>query len=82
PEAKLLMLTHAFETLGCQKVTLKCDARNRRSANAILKLGAKAEGQLRNHRLNHLGEWRDTAYFGILHSEWESVKTGLLERLK
>jgi RimJ/RimL family protein N-acetyltransferase len=82
PEAKFLMLQYAFETLGCQKVTLKCDARNERSANAILKLGAKAEGQLRNHRFNHLGEWRDTAYFSILASEWEGVKSGLLERLK
>lgn len=81
PESKLLMLKYAFETLGCRKVTLKCDARNQQSANAILKLGAKAEGTLRDHRFNHHGEWRDTAYFGILRDEWPEVRANLEARL-
>ncbi len=82
PECKLLMLTHAFEVLGCAKVTLKCDNRNANSKAAILKLGAKHEGVLRRHRFTDFGEWRDTSFYGILSEEWPMVKAGLLARLK
>lgn len=81
PECKFLMLSYAFETLGCTKVTLKCDNRNENSKAAILKLGAKHEGVLRRHRFTDLGEWRDTSYYGILKEEWPSVKEKLLGRL-
>lgn len=81
PECKFLLLQYAFETLGCIKVTLKCDNRNERSKRAIQKLGAKPEGVLRNHKINDFGEYRNTAYFGIIDSEWPEVKSKLMERL-
>ncbi len=79
-EAKLLMLTHAFETWGCIRVEFKTDATNLRSRNAILRLGAKEEGTLRQHMITHSGGFRDTVYFSILDSEWPGVKAGLVER--
>ena len=79
-EAKLLMLTHAFETWGCIRVEFKTDATNLRSRNAILRLGAKEEGTLRQHMITHSGRFRDTVYFSILDSEWPCVKAGLIER--
>jgi len=82
PECKLLMLTYAFEVLGCAKVTLKCDNRNENSKAAILKLGAKHEGVLRRHRMTDFGDWRDTSYYGILSEEWPGVKAGLDRRLQ
>jgi N-acetyltransferase len=82
PECKLLLLQYAFEILGCQKVTLKCDYRNERSKAAILKLGAKHEGVLRRHKLTDFGDFRDTSYYGILCDEWLPVKQRLLERLQ
>ena len=82
PEAKLLLLKYAFETLGCIRVTLKCDDRNERSKAAILKLGAKFEGILRKHRRMHSGFVRDTAYFSILSDEWPAVKVGLESRIE
>jgi RimJ/RimL family protein N-acetyltransferase len=77
----MALLSYAFDSLGAEKVTLKCDGRNARSARAIQKLGAKPEGVLRHHRFTQYGEFRDTAYFGILREEWPVVKKGLLERL-
>ncbi len=82
PECKLLLLKYAFEDLGCQKVTLKCDNRNEASKAAILKLGAKHEGVLRRHRYTDFGDWRDTSFYGILNDEWPSVKSRLLARLE
>ncbi|MEI8281548.1 MAG: GNAT family protein [Armatimonadota bacterium] len=81
PECKLLLLTYAFEVLGCTKVTLKCDNRNEHSKRAILKLGATHEGVLRRHRMTDFGEYRDTAYYGIFCEDWPSVKDNLLKRL-
>lgn len=81
PEAKLLMVGHAVETLGCLRVQLKTDDRNELSKNAILKLGAKYEGTLRRHVRMPDGHQRDTAYFSILAEEWPAVKAGLVERL-
>jgi N-acetyltransferase len=79
PEMKLLLLTYAFETLDAQRVQLKCDARNKRSWQAILKIGAKHEGVLRSLFLLQDGTRRDTAFFSILAEEWPGVRTNLQE---
>ena len=82
PETKLLMLGHAFETLGAVRVQLKTDARNLQSQNAMKKLGAKEEGTLRHNMVMPDGFVRDSVYFSILAEEWPEVKNGLLVRLK
>jgi N-acetyltransferase len=81
PEAKLLLGTHAFEAWGAIRLYLKTDALNERSRAAILKLGAKYEGDLRNHRIRPDGSHRDSSYYSILDGEWPAVKRGLEERL-
>lgn len=81
-EAKLLMLSHAFETWKCIRVEIITDVFNERSRNAILRLGAKQEGILRNHLIVDSGRIRDSVIFSIIDSEWESVKRNLLEKLK
>lgn len=80
-EAKLLLLTHAFETLGAQRVELKTDALNEQSRAAILRLGAVQEGIFRKHMLTQSGRVRDTAYFAIVDADWPHVKARLLARL-
>lgn len=80
-EAKLLMLTHAFETWKCIRVELKTDALNEKSRNAILRLGAQQEGIFRQHMICASGRLRDTVYFSILDNEWHSVKENLLRKL-
>jgi RimJ/RimL family protein N-acetyltransferase len=80
-EAKLLMLRHAFEVLGCLRVELKTDALNEKSRNAILRLGAKQEGIFRKHLLTYSGRMRDTVYFSILDAEWPAVRAGLEAKL-
>ncbi len=75
--AKLLLLTHAFEAMGCIRVELKTDARNAASRAAIARIGAQEEGVLRSHMICADGHWRDTVYFSILAPEWPSVKTRL-----
>nr|WP_218869192.1 GNAT family protein [Leifsonia psychrotolerans] len=82
PAAKMLLFSHAFETLALTRVALRCDARNTRSARAILRLGATSEGVLRSHRLASDGTRGNTAYFSVLHAEWPAVKAGLAERLR
>jgi RimJ/RimL family protein N-acetyltransferase len=76
-EAKYLMLTHAFERLGCVRVELKTDVLNSQSRNAILRIGAKEEGILRKHTLTWTGRYRDSIYYSILDEEWPQVKTHL-----
>jgi N-acetyltransferase len=76
-EAKYLMLRHAFEKFGCIRVELKTDSLNQRSREAILRLGAKEEGTLRNHMLTWTGRIRHTVYFSIIDSEWPEVKARL-----
>ncbi|MGD0528222.1 MAG: GNAT family protein [Polyangiaceae bacterium] len=78
--AKLLMLTHAFEGWEVRRVTLKTDARNLRSRNAIERIGARFDGVLRAHSPAFDGEVRDTAFFSILAAEWPDVKARLRER--
>ena len=80
-EAKLLLLTHAFESLRCERVELKTDALNVGSRRAILRLGATEEGTLRHHMITDAGRVRDTVYFSILAAEWPRVRAGLLARL-
>jgi RimJ/RimL family protein N-acetyltransferase len=82
-ESKLLLLTHAFEVLGCLRVQLKTDIRNVRSQSAIARLGATREGVLRAHMRRRDGTQRDTVMFSIIATEWPAVKTrlqGLLAR--
>jgi RimJ/RimL family protein N-acetyltransferase len=81
-EAKLLMLTHAFETWKCIRVELKTDAFNEKSRNATLRIGAKEEGIFRNHMITESGRFRDTVYFSIIDSEWQNVKTNLAAKLR
>jgi len=76
-EAKLLMLTHAFETWDVVRVCLHTDSRNSRSRAAIERLGAKFEGILRAHRLAADFTIRDSARFSIIASEWPEVKVRL-----
>jgi RimJ/RimL family protein N-acetyltransferase len=80
-EAKYLMLRHAFEEWKCIRVEFKAAANNRRSRNAILRLGAKEEGVLRRHLIQADGSYRDSVYFSILDDEWPEVKRRLEERL-
>lgn len=80
-EAKLLLLTHAFEDLGMGRVQWKTDHMNQRSQNAIARLGARREGVLRRHRLRPDGTFRDSVYFSMLKDEWPPAKQRLTERL-
>ena len=80
-EAKLLMLTHAFEQLGMRRVELKTDALNERSRNAIRRLGATQEGVFRQHMVTESGRVRYTVWFSILGSEWPDVKARLMAKL-
>jgi N-acetyltransferase len=81
-EAKYLMLRHAFETLGCMRVQFKTDLLNRRSRNAILRLGAREEGVFRNHIVTWSGRIRNSVFFSIIDSEWPRVKAGLEAKLQ
>ena len=80
-EAKLLLLRHAFDTLGLHRVELKTDALNMQSRTAILRIGAIEEGTFRKHVLTASGRWRDSVYFSILDTEWPAVKTRLTSKL-
>jgi RimJ/RimL family protein N-acetyltransferase len=76
-ETKFLLLRHAFEVMGANRVELKTDALNVKSRRAILRIGAREEGVLREHMLTSSGRLRDTVYFSILRSEWEEVSMRL-----
>jgi RimJ/RimL family protein N-acetyltransferase len=80
-EAKLLMLTHAFETWDVTRVTFKTDARNQRSRDAIARIGARFEGIRRAHSVASDGTIRDSAYFSIVASEWPAVKDALVKKV-
>jgi RimJ/RimL family protein N-acetyltransferase len=82
PECKLLLLGHAFDDLGAERVYLKTDGLNTRSQAAIRKLGAAYDGTLRRHRRRPDGTFRDSAYFSMLASEWPAARDGLLARLE
>jgi N-acetyltransferase len=80
-EAKLLMLTHAFETWRVHAVRLNTDARNARSRAAIERIGARLDGVLRAHRPATDGGIRDTAAFSLLAAEWPAARARLQARL-
>ena len=82
-EAKLLQLTHAFETLDAQRVEFKTHARNVASRTALLGIGATFEGVLRHHTIMPDGSNRDSAFYGVIAPDWPAVKArleGLLDR--
>jgi RimJ/RimL family protein N-acetyltransferase len=81
-EAKLLMLSHAFEVWGVHRVCFHTDARNERSRAALTRLGATFEGILRAHRLAADLKPRDSARYSIIAAEWPQVKAQLAARLK
>jgi RimJ/RimL family protein N-acetyltransferase len=76
-EAKLLQLTHAFETLGAERVEFKTHARNVASRTALLGIGATFEGVLRHHTIMPDGSNRDSAFYGVIAPEWPAVKVRL-----
>jgi len=80
-EAKLLMLTYAFEELRLNRVELLTDFFNQNSQKAILRLGAKQEGILRNHMIMPNGRVRDSVLFSIIENEWMGVKQNLIYKL-
>ena len=78
---KLLIMTHAFETMGCKVVGLRTDNFNFRSQRAIEALGAKKDGVLRHHQARRDGSARDSVMYSILLEEWRDVKRHLTARL-
>lgn len=80
-EAKLLLLAHAFDAIGMQKVVFKTETLNTQSRTAIMALGASEEGVFRKHLITDSGRTRDMVYFSILDSEWPAVQTRLRARL-
>jgi N-acetyltransferase len=80
PEAKLLMLGHAFNS-GAVRVQFTVDTRNERSQAAVAKLGAVREGVLRRDKRTWTGYIRDTVVFSIIDSEWPEVRIRLEQRL-
>ena len=81
-EAKLLLLGHAFGSMGCASVGFHTSTFNTASRAAIARLGAKEEGVLRQHMRHRDGSLRDTVCFSILDSEWPAVKAGLQQKLE
>lgn len=77
----LLLLQHAFGTLGCISVVLETSWFNATSRTAIARLGAKQDGVLRNHKRHADGTPRDTVIFSIIDAEWQGVKRHLQYRL-
>ena len=80
-EAKLLLLTHAFESLRIRLVVFKTEGLNKQSRRALARIGAVEEGTFREHLYTTSGRARDMVYFSILSAEWPNVKTGLIARL-
>jgi RimJ/RimL family protein N-acetyltransferase len=80
-ETKLLLLTHAFETLGLERVAFRTDIRNERSQRAIERIGASKEGVHRHEMRREDGSWRDSVHYSILRSEWPASKSLLVESL-
>lgn len=80
-EAKLLLMTHAFEGLELERVAFRTDILNERSQQAIERLGATKEGVHRHEMRRRDGSWRDSVHYSILRSEWPAAKTVLRARL-
>lgn len=80
-ESKLLLLTHAFDTLGAARVFWHTDINNTRSQAAIARLGAAKEGVLRKHRIRPDGSWRDTVLYAMTDEDWPAARDHLAARL-
>ena len=80
-ECKLLLLTHAFETLRCIAVEFRTSSFNLRSRRAIERLGAKLDGVLRSHQFHADGSLRDTYVYSIVAAEWPAVRANLTDAL-
>jgi RimJ/RimL family protein N-acetyltransferase len=76
-EMKLLMLGHAFDTLGCRRVEFKTDSLNEKSRTALLGIGAQFEGIFRNHMVMPDGRMRHSAYYSVIDEEWPAVRATL-----
>jgi N-acetyltransferase len=76
-EAKLLMLRHAFDSVGCRRVEFKTDSLNEPSRTALLGIGATFEGIFRNHMVMPGGRMRHSAYYSVIDEEWPAVRAGL-----
>ncbi len=81
-EAKLLMLRHAFETVGCLRVEFKTDALNDRSRAALLGIGATFEGVFRNHVVSQGGRIRHSAWYSVIDRDWPAVRNRLEASLR
>jgi N-acetyltransferase len=82
PECKYLLMKHAFEDWGAVRIQLVTDINNLHSQHAILKLGAKPEGKMRNHGIRPDGSIRDALLYSIVAKEWPGVKQRLLDRIR
>jgi RimJ/RimL family protein N-acetyltransferase len=80
-DSKLLLLTHAFETLGAARVVWHTDLLNERSQAAIARLGATKEGILRKHRIRADGTWRDTVQYAMTDDQWPTARERLTDRM-
>jgi RimJ/RimL family protein N-acetyltransferase len=80
-EAKLLLMTHAFESLGLERVAFRTDVLNERSQRAIERLGATREGVHRHEMRRRDGSWRDSVHYSLLREEWPAAKAALGERV-
>jgi RimJ/RimL family protein N-acetyltransferase len=80
-ECKLMLLTHAFEKLGCMGVELRTHWINQQSRRAIERLGAKLDGVLRNHQIQPDGSLRDTCVYSIIAAEWPAIRNHLKFKL-
>lgn len=78
---KFLLLRYCFEEVGMERVEFKTDARNQQSKTAILKIGAKFEGELRSHSVMPDGYRRNTCVYSIIQSEWPTIKTSIFTGL-
>ena len=76
-EAKLLLLRHAFEQLGCRRVEFKTDSENKQSRTALARIGATEEGTFRSHMIRPDGGRRDSVYFSVIDEEWPRVRSHL-----
>jgi RimJ/RimL family protein N-acetyltransferase len=81
-EATLLLLRHAFQTLGAVRVEWHTDLRNERSQRAIERVGAAREGVLRRHRQRSDGSWRDTVLYSMTDAEWPDAQQRLTKMLR
>ena len=81
-EAKLLLLGHAFETLGAIRVEFKTDERNLRSQAALERIGAVREGVFRRHMVVQGGVLRNSVYFSVVYADWHALREALQDKLR